>query len=244
MRLPRLLAVLSLLVATCAQAQVGSRDFEGTPDVAETDTAATTTGPVTLFAWVNTDSVDGVNTGLVGLADKDTETDHFRLARDLDDLRCETASAAGGGDVAGVANSLTIGTWSAAGCVCAATNSRVAWVDGVTDTDSTNRAWSATLDRTSIGRYGDSSPDGYYNGQLAHAAIWSSGLSDSHMRALTVGYSPQFIDVNNLEGWWPSMTSHATTLLDRSGNGLDLTMTGSPPTSTSGPRVFVPVGGQ
>lgn len=237
----RWLAAL-LLVATCAQAQTASRDFVP-DDYAEVDTAAVTGMPLTIFIWGNPDADSHDN--YIGLYDKDSANDGWYSARrdpvGAGGHACQIRDA---GDFdSNVIEVGANGEWQALGCTFTNATTRSMWIGTTEQAGSVDSISPVATDRTSVGRHGDFSPSASLDGQVAHGAIWSLVPPDAQMKALALGYSPQFFP-KGLAGWWPMMTSHATTLLDRSGNGVDLTLTGSPPTSTSGPPVFVPTGGQ
>lgn len=238
----RRLALAFCLLASSAFAQTGSRDYVP-DDYAETDTAATAAVPATLFVWANVDA--SASYVMLSVVDKAEASHGIWLQSRLDgDLRVRCRISDGVTEEALSTQTMSVGAWENMGCVYASSTEIAAWLHGLENYGTHSAVSPNAFDRTSVGRFGSSSPGSYTNGKIAGVAIWSIGLSDPVMRALSVGYSPQYFP-GGLVGWWPSMGSGAVSLLDKSGAGLDLTLQDTPPTSANGPPVFYPTpGGQ
>ena len=64
---------------------------------------------------------------------------------------------------------------------------RRVYIDGGSKGTNATNASDSALDRTSIGRAGDSTPDGYFDGRLAEISFWrigSLGVSDFENRVI------------------------------------------------------------
>lgn len=77
------------------------------------------------------------------------------------------------------------GEWHHAALVIAGDADSKLYVDGVLEAiDTTSVSWNGAIDTSSIGRYGDSSPSGYFDGTLDEVVIYDAALSAGAIKDL------------------------------------------------------------
>lgn len=190
----------------------------------EADVALVAAEPVTMACWFNSDDVT-IRQSLMWVGDKDVVTEYH-------DLTCDGATAGdpvrAGSENAGRSSTTTgysANTWHHAAGVWVNDSERSSYIDGGSKgTNSTLRTVTG-LDRTSIGRYGDSSPSDYMSGLIAEAALWTVALSDAEILVLALGVSPLLVQPGSLAGYWP-LLGRVSPEIDYFG-GTDLTVTGA-----------------
>jgi hypothetical protein len=91
-----------------------------------------------------------------------------------------------------------------AGVEAAATDRRV-YLDGTDKgTDATARnPLAAAHDRMSIGSDGETVPADYFDGRIAHVAVWNVALTDQEIRSLAAGANPRRVRPDSLIAYWP-----------------------------------------
>ncbi len=184
-----------------------ARDFNGSSDRLEADTAALTVEPLTFACWFNTDS-NTVEEILMYIGDKDSaDLNYWALLLKGDTAGDPVRAKAASGSASSAASTSTgfsTATWQHACAVFASATDRRAFINGGSKgTNATSRTPGATPDRTSIGRYGDSTPSNYYDGRIAEAAIWNVALTDNEVQMLAQGVSPLFVRTASLVSYWP-----------------------------------------
>jgi hypothetical protein len=167
----------------------------------EIDSAVVAAEPFTMVGWFYADA--SRFQGITFVGDKDVANQYHVLA--LDDTNHVRAWSE---DVAGIQSATTttvfgLNAWHHGAAVFAATNDRRAYLDGGgKGTNAVNRAI-AGLDRTSIGRAGDSTPSLYFSGRIAEAAIYNVALTDDEVAQLAKGASPLLVRPDALVAYWP-----------------------------------------
>lgn len=196
---------------------------DGNNEYLEIDQAVVTVPPFAMACGFYSDDATIVQ-ALMALVDKDA-ADEYHVLRIRGDVAGDPVSAlsrtGAGGDDAKTSSGYSANTWHhACGIWAAATDRRVFIDGGSKGTDANNRA-PAGIDRTSIGRLGDSSPALYMSGRLAEAAIWDlstwPGATDilkadaweaSVLPALAAGRLPCEYQLG-LVGYWPVWGLHS-----------------------------------
>lgn len=108
----------------------------------------------------------------------------------------------------------TVDQWHHICCVEAAANDHRVFLDGANKvTSGTSKAPQGSINRISVGRFGDNSPTNYAEGNIAHVAIWNVALSDGEVATLATGHSPLRVRRGNLIFYAP-LNGFATTELD------------------------------
>ena len=120
----------------------------------------------------------------------------------------------------------TLNEWHHIGVVEAASDDRRLYLDGGNKvTNSTSRTPNGGIDRTSVGRFDDVTPDNNYDGDIAHFAVWNVALTDAEMATLAAGISPLRVRRGALIAYWPlGGQSPEPDIV----GGLGLTLNGTP----------------
>lgn len=193
----------------------------------EADTAAVTAVPLTLACWFMAMDTTTEHC-LVFVGDKGSSNNYFFLAASGnaggDPIRAYTRDAVSNVVAASTA-AYTANVWQHAAAVYAATNSRVAYLNGGNSGTETTIAVPVGPNRTSIGRVGRNVPFAYLDGLVAEVGIWNVALSASEIAALAQRVSPLHVQAANLVGYWP-LYGVADPEPDYSGAVLNLTLAG------------------
>lgn len=216
-----------------------ARQFDdASTEYLEVDSTPVVAAPFTISCWFNSDDLT-TSQALVSVADKDVIGDFWVLA----------AGGAIGGDPVffgardngALSNAVTgtgysANTWHHACGVETATNNRAAFIDGGSKgTDATVRS-PAGADRIAIARVGDSTPTNYMSGAVAEVGIWSVALSDAEVALLAKGFSPLFIQPENLVFYAPLIRDDDNDWI----GGFDLTAFNTPTVAPHPPLVVHP----
>jgi len=142
--------------------------------------------------------------------------------------------------------SVTMNQWQHLCCVFPSSASRSAFVNGGNKGTNSTSVSISGLDRTCIGRFGDASPSGYFDGPIAEAAVWDAALTDAEVASLAAGFSPLLIRPANLVAYWPLVRDADIDIV----GGYDLTAYNSPTVAAhcpimrpTRPQVIVPSSG-
>ncbi len=177
-----------------------------------------------------------------------------------DALRAQAGSGIGSAGVASKAFSAggaPIATWFHAAAVFASTTSRTIYLDGSSVANATNITAAAGLNRTSLGRKANylNAATHYWDGDIAHAAIWNIALSGANITSLAAGANPLAIEAANLVAYWPlagaaspepdDQASYDMTITGATAGADDPTVDG-PPSAFNGPTILrrMPHGGR
>lgn len=164
--------------------------------------AVVSAAPFTIVGWCRADAI-GRWQGILWIGDKDVTNEFFVLTLDNVNKVRATAQTAGGASSAITTTTVSANTWHHVAAVYAAANDRRAYLDGGgKGTNAVNRVV-AGADRTSIGRWADSTPDGYFSGRIAEAAIYNVALTDDEIAQLATGASPLLVRPDALVAYWP-----------------------------------------
>lgn len=182
----------------------------------EIDQAVISDVPCAMVGWFTSNSLlDGQI--IIGIADKDVGVRSMGIAARGDFVGDPVHAWSFFGDYRAAESSsgYSANTWHhVAGLWASATDRRVLLDHGSKGTNSQSQT-ASNLDRSSIGRVGDSSPGNYMSGRIAEAAVWDlsnwpgatgTDKADEFERlvipALAVGYSPLFFR-RGLVAYWP-----------------------------------------
>lgn len=197
-----------------------------------------TAAPLTIVAWFNTDDLTITST-IVQLQDKDTAVNRFGLAAGGvvgGDPVIFFTEDAGANQTIQTSTGFSANTWHHAGAVAASSTDRRVFIDGGSKGTGATAVTPAGIDSVSIGRSGDSTPSNYMSGFIAEVGIWNVALSDAEMALLGKGFSPLFIQPQNLVFYAPLIRNDDNDLI----GGFDLTASGSPTVTTHPPLVVHP----
>ena len=196
-----------------------SRDFErGDSDyLVNSSTVLIPTIPYTVAAWCKIEAI-GADEHMVLSIYRDGN--NFASCR-IDDtggtLSPQFVYREGGTtNFAETTNTMTVGTWHHATFVNTGTagvdQECIVYLDGG---DKTSGGTAALDDLTSItggtaiGRYNSASPTDYFDGKMAHLAVWDKALSDAEVTSLQTD-TPDNVAAANLQYYWAFTTSSLT----------------------------------
>ncbi len=128
-----------------------------------------------------------------------------------------------------------LGQWIHIAGVFVAADSRLIYINGGaaqgTNAESQNEP---TINRVSIGHFGDSTPSQPANAAVAYCAVWSADLSEAEIGQVHGGTDPRDVDGGNLAELWDF--SSLTPLVGLI-SGVTLTANNGPVVSTDDPEL-------
>jgi len=204
-----------------------SRFFDGVDDRLEKGVAPITAAPVTLACWFRAENLDGFKV-LLSLANSGSTNNFLYLAAAgsfAGDPVVATTQAGGLFFNAETTIGFSALVWHHAAAVFASATDRRAFIDGGSKGTNSSSGAPSGINRTSIGRVGDSTPGNHFKGRIAEAAVWDAALTDVEVAALAAGVSPLRVRSGNLKGYWAVFGVSPET--DFSGRGNNLTVTGT-----------------
>lgn len=213
-----------------------SRSFDGSTQYGYNSFTMGTT-PLTLCAWVYPTSITGSGKCLLGFFGSQNSYQMVGLSTALGKWYC--ASRAGGTEYYAASTTAPANTtWTHVAAVFATTGSRVIYVNGVNEGSNTNNV-TVSPSRFSIAVRTDGavpavSPS-YFTGQLAEVCAFDVGLSASQVAELAAGLNPLQVTRRNLRLYMPLFGEQSPEINWR---GTALTLEGTPPSGSTGPRVF------
>ena len=217
-----------------------ARDFDnGSSEYLEIDSAPVTAAPLTIAAWGNVDETwqSGVIASLVDAS----SGDNWFLVRTKyqsgpGEYTCNVyARSSDGLPEVDSTTTFAIGGWHHLCGVFASASSRSAYLDGGAKATITDTITPSGIDRTSIGRIGDSTPAGYFEGKIAEVGIWNAALTDAEVAILAKGYSPLLVRPQSLVFYAPLIRDEDRDIV----GGLALTPVNTPSIAAH-PRVIYP----
>lgn len=158
----------------------------GSSEYLKLASAPVTGPPFTIAGWGRSTSAT-TNQYIMSISDV-SATNHqflFGFRGTVDGDPIEFGARAGGAVAwATTTSGYSVNTWHHVCAVEIASNSRAVYIDGGSmGTDATERA-PAGIDVIDIGRLGDSTPDGYFDGAVAWISVWNVALTDAEVVAL------------------------------------------------------------
>lgn len=214
-----------------------SRDFNGTSSGLARTSNVITAFPFSIAMWFNPDTLSGSDKWLfsahdhpgtslaVGCALKSSES--WKPTLYLFDGGYKEAFATAGPST---------GAWQHAGFVATSSTSYSAYYNGGSKATATT-AVSMTLsnmNRTALGKQSFAA-GGYFDGKMAHVAVWNAALADAEIEVLAAGLLPTRVRPASLVAYW-SLSGKDDPEIDIVGRN-DLTIT-STAASNEEPRVF------
>jgi len=214
----------------------------------EIDQAVLSSPPLAMACWFRPDVITAFFS-MIAIVDKDVDNQRYALGVSTGGVEkgvIAQAQDAGGANHAETSADFVANVWQHGCAVFASTTDRRAFIDGGSKgTDATERT-PINLDRTSVGRVGRATPDGYMTGDLAEAAVWDlsgwPGATDVDkannfekiIPSLAKGATPDTYPLG-LVAYWDLVRG----LNDKVG-GYNLTANGT--TVSAHPRIIQPCG--
>ncbi|MDZ4250286.1 MAG: LamG-like jellyroll fold domain-containing protein [Candidatus Nanopelagicales bacterium] len=211
------------------------RDFDGSTQYLENLNAALTAAPATMACWFNRAAVGGG--ALMGIGSSSVD-EYFGInLLSTGKVRACTKSSTG------ISCSthdtvLTEGEWGHAAAVFASASSRTAYFNGSAATTSTVSRTPASLDQMRIGAISEKTLGAYFDGLLAHCAIWNVALTAEEIARLALGVHPVQVRPDALV-CCPPIWGRTDPEPDIVG-GFHMTLVGSPLHHESQPKIFLP----
>lgn len=158
-------------------------------------------------------------------------------------LIAATSSDTTGGENAYTANQCNVGAWNHGAAVFASETSRTPYLNGTAGTNGTVSVVVTNSPNVIVGvrwqgttaGFGTS---GWFDGDIADAAIWNVALTAAEIASLAAGASPLTIRPQSLVFYAPMTGESTTTEVNLIGPALSLS--NSPARATSHPRIFNP----
>jgi len=219
---------MGVLVAPRAEA---ARDFEaaGTDQYLTVASTPITADPVMISCWFNAESGSATQV-LAGIYNSSHSDRSLRLGLNSTD-QVTFSELSAGAATAATSTTFTAGTWHHAfGCGVSST-SRFAYLNGGGRGSNASSRTIVGANSIAIGRTNNTTPGNYYDGVVAHVAIWNTaGSSDAERDAwavaLAAGAHPYTIARANLVFYAP-LNGDGSPEPDLVGGRL-LTVSGSP----------------
>ncbi len=166
-----------------------SLQFDGKNGYVDIDRAIISDYPFTIAAWVKTDGFADENEDMVilSLADPSKSNRYFGIfiGESEKGKACIRARNTSTKTVSGN-TVITNGKWHYVVGVFASSTSRILYVDGQLEAfDDKKVYFSRDADLLTIGRWGDSSPISYFNGNIDEVQVWNTALSNEEIKNLS-----------------------------------------------------------
>lgn len=213
----------------------------------ETDTPVLLANPMTICGWTKGGEADDQAFCWVG--DKDAAFEYQGVYTYASGVAAQTASNATGAKTAWKGSvTPNDGSWHFVGGVFVSNTSRYAYYDGSLGAENANSVTFGTFDRTSLGRYGDSTPSLSSKKTVSNITVFSAALTEAELGWLYNsgrGHTyDEFVDaqgdanvadIADLESWWTMSKNNPGGAGEDVHGSLDLTATGSPGTDLGPP---------
>lgn len=201
-------ACVTVVLRSDTVGTVGSWDFDGSNDYMEQASAVVSGLPCTICAWVKPDAT---TTDAIAAVGNGGGSSRIQADKDGTNFRAQSISTPGG--VANFASSgaYDITSWQHVAAKFTSITSRQCFRNGVGGTVDTVSNSPGSFTRTNIGtRFASGTRGAFFNGKIAHVAIWSIELSDAEIAQLAAGALPTTIQPGSLVYYVPLNTATAT----------------------------------
>lgn len=195
--------------------------------------------PLSFFTHFNADTFATTNRTLFCIAeDGGSYNDMLKLAvKTNSTVELISFDATSGYVVLVTSATASTGAWQSAGGVWAASNSKALYLNGAnktTNTSASNVVFT-DLNRTGIGANVLGPATEFFDGRMAHAAVWAAALTDDDMAMLHAGLHPTRVKSASLIAYW-ALSGKDSPEIDIVGRN-DLTVTNAT-VSNEEPRIF------
>ncbi len=171
-------------------------EFDGSNDYVETNERIVDDYPFTISVWLKTTD-SGTDQAVVNLADSDLSNSYYGIYVRPDGrvrlMARNTQSRTIAGDV------VNDGEWYNAVAVFNSSTDRKLYLNGIINgTQSTEVTFNSDADRWSMGRWGDSSPNRYFEGSIDEVKLWDRALDSAEILQLYEDSAPQTVPVEEV----------------------------------------------
>ncbi len=227
-----LVAVLFLMVGGDLFASGNSLNFDGTNDYVAINSVNVSGYPFTFSAWIKTGTIGSSDRVIVNIADNSSSRRYFGIFVGEDEGGQVCIRGRNGGHRT-VHSTVTVddNKWHHVVGVFASATDRTLYIDGISEaTDSRNVNYSTSVNTTTIGRWGDSTPKSYFDGDIDEVQIWDIALSETQIREMmckkiTSSNLPTGLNWSSLKGYWRLDETSGLTASDQSSSNSDGTLT-------------------
>lgn len=217
----KLLLILALLIALPAPARASAILESANSEWFSTETVPVTAVPFFIVAWFKTADTS-TTTAIVSLLDKDATG--FLGARFVaaGSIANDPVRAQAGSHSADTTTGYSADTWTHAAGFWKSGTDRRAYINGRDSGSQGSSITLADIDRLGIGAFADSTPSAFFNGRIAHVAVYdATGLSDEHVElaianlagepspaagTYVFGHNPLTVLSAALIAYWPLLT--------------------------------------
>lgn len=210
--------------------------FDGSGDYAGYggSLGSTTGHPLTLACWVYRTNLTAANQTVMAYGDGGGSDNHSVYLRTSATAQAQATTRNASSAVSATTTETAMASaWHHYAGVFSATNSRIAYLDGASASQSTEQGALNAFDEFVVGKNLASTL--VFAGYLGHVAVWKSALSAGQIASLAAGANPQAIDAANLVAYYP-MTNSGAAGEDIIG-GYDLTLYGDAAYDANNPAV-------
>ena len=180
-----------------------SRTFNGSDQYLQAEIAFCSGYPCSYSAWIKPTNLTTVGY-VVNIADKSVTNHQLGLLVNYQTDGCiKAVGYSGSFNTAIASTNMTVGVWNHAAATFTNSTLRAAYHNGGSKGIATTSITPTGLDRTCIGRAGDSTPGIYLLGEIAEVGIWDIALSDADVAMLGKGFSPLSVKPINLVAYFP-----------------------------------------
>ena len=157
-------------------------DFDGNNDYVQVNGKIILDYPFSISAWVKTGS-SGSDMAIVNLASSGSNKRHYGIYVDTAGRASLIAENPQSRIITG--DIVNDGNWHHIVGVFTSLNDRDLYVDGVFNgNDVRGSSFDLSCDRWTFGRWGDSSPDGYFHGSMDEIKLWDRALNDTEVQQI------------------------------------------------------------
>ncbi len=185
--------------------------------------------PFTLAAWIKTDGFSNSNEDMVilNLADPSKSNRYYGIYIDADEDGVAGMKARKGSTKTNVGTTdVTDDEWHFIVGIFQSGNNRKLYVDGTLEsTGNSYQSFNDDAERTVIGRWGDSSPGDYFNGNIDEVSLWDIALNSTQVN--TYMNNPPSGSENGLVGYWNFDEGSGSAVEDQTSNENDGTIHGA-----------------
>ena len=161
-----------------------SLDFDGTNDYVDINSAVITSYPFTLSAWIKMPAIGSKDMVIVCVANNAVSREYCGIYVGEDENGRAGIRNRNGGHRSDFGDTeVDDDKWHHIVGVFENATSRKLYVDGMLEaTSTTSSALSSGLNVTAIGRWADSSPKSYFDGQIDEVRIWNTARTEAQIR--------------------------------------------------------------
>lgn len=167
--------------------------------------AAIANPPLTIAAWFWPNSlISGSAYTICCVGDSAVTNKYYRLGVYQNKVISQQTNG-GASQYSQTSGTITDQDWQHGAAVMASTTSRIAYLNATAATENTTSVTALTLNQTCIGTRPGTGAE-YFNGRVAHAAMWSVALSAPEIAALYaggIGADPRSVRPDALVAYWP-----------------------------------------